>query len=200
MRKIKIALDMDEVIVDLIGHWEMIYRLKANIPITEEIEVKDWDVAKSFNKLPKEDVYGMLDMPGMFRHCSPISGAIHGINTLLCNDAFDVHILTVAKAKTAYSEKIEWVQEHLGTYMKNRVIGLPSYIFKAELANNYDVMVEDNNETLGCVSASSGCHRILFKQPHNYMATCPIDFDDAVDGWEQLIERLFEYARKAKSN
>lgn len=190
MNKFKIAIDMDEVIVDLIGHWEMIYRIKANIPDNEEIIVKDWDMAKSFNKLPPADIYDMLDIPGMFKHCSPVPGAIDAITALRDDGRFEIDILTVAKAKTAYSEKLQWVEEHLGAALKNRTIGVCSGLFKAQLAKNYNVIIEDNHMTLKNVPVSSGCHRILFKRPHNYMAVCPVDFDDAVSDWGTLLHSL----------
>jgi len=190
MNKLKIAVDMDEVIVDLIGHWEMIYRIKANIPDIEEIIVDQWDVAESFTRLPKREIYAMLDIPGMFAHCQPIPGAIDGLLYLEEDDRFDVHIVTVAKARTAYSEKIEWVEQHLGSFLKNKTIGLCSFETKAELACNYDVMIEDNHMTLSKIDPKCGCHRILFKQPHNYMAVYPKDFDDAVVGWDDLIRKL----------
>lgn len=190
MNKLKVAIDMDEVIVDLISHWEMIYRLKANIPITEDLTVKEWNIHKTFDKLPKNEIYDMLDIPGMFLHCKPISGAIDVIRSLENDERFDIHILTIAKAKTAYNEKLEWIEEHLGSALKYKTIGLSSFLFKAELACNYDVMIEDNHRTLANIKSDSGCHRILFKREHNSMASFPEDFDDAVDDWGSLLRKL----------
>lgn len=190
MNKFRIALDMDDVIVDLVSHWEMVYRLKADIPDTEKIDVKEWDIHKAFNKLPKKEVYDMLNIPGMFLHCKPMPGAISGVNSLHNDPRFDVHILTVATGRTAYNEKLQWVEEHLGPELRFKTIGLSSGLFKAELACNYDLIVEDNERTLLNVDRECGCFRMLFKRRHNHMAVFPEHFDDAVDTWGELHAKV----------
>lgn len=190
---LNIALDMDEVIVDLLGHWELIYKIKADIKDTKKIVVKEWNVASSFNKLPPKEIYSMLDIPGMFKHCSPIDESIFYINCLMDDSRFNVHIITVAKARTAFNEKLEWLHKHLGPRVSNRVMAISSHDFKAELSSNYDVLVEDNHKTL---EKSNNCHRILYKHPHNSMAVHPRDFDDAVNNWEELYNKLEELWEK----
>lgn len=192
--KIKIALDMDEVIVDLIGNWKSMYRVKAGIPHYIPIPVNQWDVAIAFSQLPKEEVYSMLDIPGMFASCNPIPGALESISLLLRNPRLDIHILTVAKAKSAYSEKINWITRNLGPYFGDKVIGLPCHTLKAELTKNYDIIVEDNSLTLQ-KSAGNDCHRILFDQPHNQNAEFPRDFDQRVYGWKELYEVISNYEK-----
>jgi len=191
MKQIKIALDMDEVIVDLIGNWKRHYIIEAGLPNDIEIAVSDWDVALSFDKLSKNKIYAMLDKPGIFSECDAVTDSIHYIKKLLADKRFIVDVITVAKAKTAYHEKLDWIKRNLGEDLMHRTIALSSHTFKAELAQNYDVLVEDNWLTLSKVTCG-GCSRILFGQPHNWMAEYPKDYDHKVFGWSDLHEKLVE--------
>ena len=125
----------------------------------------------------------------MFSMCKPIPKAVATINRMLRDNRFEIDILTVATAKTAYSEKLEWISRHFGEELRERTIGLASHAHKARISSAYDVLVEDNPLTLQ-KAAGNGCSRILFVQPHNHEAEYPRDFDYLVENWDELYDKL----------
>ena len=60
--------------------------------------------------------------PGIFALMDPIPGAIEAINRL--SEKFDVYILSTAPwdNPTAWSDKLNWVKQHLGDNFKKRLI------------------------------------------------------------------------------
>jgi 5'(3')-deoxyribonucleotidase len=62
------------------------------------------------------------DCPNIFRLMRPIDGALDGYRTLA--ERFDIYILSTApwNNPTAWNEKLEWVQKHLGDVAYKRLI------------------------------------------------------------------------------
>ena len=60
--------------------------------------------------------------PGVFALMDPIPGAIEAINRL--DEKFDVYILSTApwNNPSAWSDKLNWVKQHLGERFKKRLI------------------------------------------------------------------------------
>lgn len=72
----------------------------------------------------------MLDWPqskpGFFRNLKPLEGAIEGFNYLF--DNYDTHILTRPSILNphCYTEKREWVEEHLGMRACEKLMIVPN--------------------------------------------------------------------------
>ena len=62
------------------------------------------------------------DVPGIFALMSPMDGAIAAFNRLA--EVFDVYVLSTApwKNPSAWSDKLIWVQKHLGEVAKKKLI------------------------------------------------------------------------------
>ena len=62
------------------------------------------------------------DAPGLYALMDPMPGAIDALNRL--TQKFDVYILSTAPwdNPSGWSDKLNWVKQHLGTYFKKRLI------------------------------------------------------------------------------
>lgn len=94
MNKLIVYVDMDDTIADFIGSEKL-----------NTVGLKpEWML------YPKE----MLQ-PGFFRNLKPIAGALEALRKIQACENIEVYILTkpVHHAPHTYSEKVEWIQEHL---------------------------------------------------------------------------------------
>ena len=99
MNKKKIYIDMDGVLCDFIGAFNL----------------QTAEIRKKYND-NKDDV------PGMFRNMVPLKDAIQSFHKL--SEEFDVFILSSApwNNPSAWSDKLLWVKEHLGNVASKRLI------------------------------------------------------------------------------
>jgi 5'(3')-deoxyribonucleotidase len=98
MKKV-VYIDMDNVLVDFPSGIEC---LREDV----KLEYKD----------------RLDDVPGIFALMAPMDGAIAAFNRLA--EVFDVYILSTApwKNPSAWSDKLLWVQKHLGEVAKKKLI------------------------------------------------------------------------------
>ena len=191
--KLKVALDLDEVVVDLFRIWAYEYKKQAGLSRDEVVKVTHWDPSEDMPLLPKQQIYDMLDKEFLFLDAPPMEGAVVSVRKLINDDRFDIYFLTAARARTAFSEKIEWIRRKFGTEYANRVIGVPTGRLKAVVAESFDVLVDDNMPNVGMDEGR--CTRVLFDHPHN--KDYRDGFDCRVRSWKELV-RLLEmlYAEK----
>src|SRR5688572_13151577 len=93
MRKIRIGLDVDDVIADYTGHY---LTLATNITYTaySKSDIKEWDIHKSLN-LPiwaVNEINAALSRPGAAHRLPMIPGAFSGVRKLIRD--FDVVFVT----------------------------------------------------------------------------------------------------------
>ena len=114
MNKKVIWIDMDGVLVDFGRHIETVMR--ENPYLNEEYE-------------GRED-----EIPNIFRHATPIEGAIEAVRKLEESGKYELYIATAAPwgNPTAAMDKRLWIVEHFGdlfvkkmaiTHLKNMLIG-----------------------------------------------------------------------------
>lgn len=102
MKKI-VYIDMDDVLVDF----------ESAFPVLQEY---------MSGKMWKEYEDHMDDVPNIFSLMEPRPGAISAFELL--SEKFDVYILSTAPwgNPSAWSDKLEWVQKHLGEAAHKRLI------------------------------------------------------------------------------
>lgn len=90
--------------------------------------------SKPFNKIPQSEY-------GFFENLEPFSGAIDSV--LRLQELFDVYILTSPSVKNplCYTEKRNWIENHLGIGMLNKFIISPN-----KGLNKGKYLIDDNTE------------------------------------------------------
>lgn len=80
--------------------------------------------AKLNEEVKKEYAGRFNEVPGVVLRMDPVAGAIESIRKLQEDDRFDVFIITTPLWNTpsTYSDKLKWIQHHLGTDFVSRMI------------------------------------------------------------------------------
>jgi len=83
---------------------------------------------------------------GFFRNLKPLSGALAAMASLRSNPTIEVYILTAPSIPNplCYSEKREWVENHLGIEMVQKLIISPN-----KGLNKGDFLIDDHREGRG---------------------------------------------------
>lgn len=103
------------------------------------------DFQSAFEKIDAktmEDYEGHLDdIPGIFSLMEPMQGAVEAFQAL--SEEFDVYILSTApwNNHTAWSDKLLWVQKHLGEAAYKRLI-----ISHHKNLNRGDYLIDDRTK------------------------------------------------------
>lgn len=152
MRKV-IALDMDQVIADLLSEWVE----RVNFFEGENVNVNDikcWDIYKYF-KCGKK-VYDYLTHH-VFRNLPVIENSQEVVKKLM--DKYDVYVVSTATNNAdSLRAKVEWLKEYFNFIpMTNVVLCGDKSIIKA------DIMIDDGVHNLETFDGM----KILFDAPHN---------------------------------
>ncbi|PIR43291.1 hypothetical protein COV24_03465 [candidate division WWE3 bacterium CG10_big_fil_rev_8_21_14_0_10_32_10] len=186
MTKIRICVDMDDVLADLMPEWVKLYRLKTNDK--RELNITEWEIHKSLPAMPKNEVYDLLNEEGLFLNCKPIEGAINGLTKVISDDRFKLIILTSAASKYAFSEKLKWMKNYFGSGILPHVFASSSSKSKNMLSDCYDVIIDDSGHVMKSLK-DSDVVKILFDRPHN--KELPEDlYDYRVYSWPEIIDKL----------
>lgn len=149
----KIALDMDEVIVNIYGRFRSIYEQEFGVSVQE----KDLE-GKKFYTLPGAENYrSLLFEPGFFADLPIFDGALEVVEWL--NNHFDLFIVTAAQEfPNSLIDKYSWLQSHLP------FLSWKQYVFCGDKSIiNADYMIDDHVFNLEKFKGVG----LLFTAPHN---------------------------------
>lgn len=138
MKKIRIALDMDGVICDLLSEWILEYNLQTNENIQVE-DIKEWDLFKQV-KQPKI-INKILLSKGFFQRPKPYKDVLDVLPRLLKDKRFDIFIVTQVPRSSPYAgwDKREWLRKWLPDFDLEKFISAHhKYLLRA------DVLLDDH--------------------------------------------------------
>jgi 5'-nucleotidase len=156
MRKLCIAVDMDEVLTDCLGKQLQLYNQRYGGNISPA-ELHGLELADIVPQEQQNWVLSMLHEPGFFAGMDWIPGAQEGMETLCAE-----HNVYIASAATefpgSFVDKLNWVERHLPQIPRQRVIfcGEKSVL-------DVDYLIDD---TPGHFAGLRGVG-LLFDAPHN---------------------------------
>lgn len=173
--KQRIAIDMDEVMVDTLA--ERLARYQTQFG--EELPLAGLSGVK-FHEAVQEDrrdaVEGHLRSPGFFRHLTLMPGAREVIQELM--ESYEVFITTAAmEYPNSFTEKYEWIKEHLPFFPDSHIVfcGDKSII-------HADFLIDDTPHHFSRFAGQG----ILFAAPRNVDETRY----PRVNNWEDVRERF----------
>ena len=161
--KLKIGLDVDGVLADVIHSW-LNYNNKIRKPISKE-EISEWDFWKRF-QIDRYDFYKELSSCWQKWHKIPSTEQNLSLSTSVLSQVGEVDIVT-AREESTHTFVKNWLSSRKITY-KNYV-GVSKGTEKAKL--DYDIFIDDSP-----INAKSmlddGKSVIVYNQPWN------LRFDD----------------------
>lgn len=173
----RILVDMDGVLCDLMGKWLQLYNDEFNDTLTAD-QMTTWGPHR-YAKAGKR-VYKYLAQPGFFGDLVPLPGAIENMRRLV-NAGFDIVIVTAARR--GHKEKRDWVAEHLPFLDTDQMI----FAHRKELIRG-DILFDDAPYHLENF-AKFGGEPIAMAYPYN--AHVPYK---RVKSWDEFTEYVFERA------
>lgn len=129
VEKYTLLIDMDSVIVDLMGKWFGAYNADYDDHLTVD-QLTTWNSHELVKPACGAKIYDYLDRPGFYRDLKPLPHAIEVLQRL--HECYEIYIVT-ASPVSALQDKAAWVEEHLP------FIGVKKIIF----AHDKDCVVGD---------------------------------------------------------
>ncbi len=182
----RVLIDLDSTVADLMTPWLSIYNQEFSDNLT--IDMLDTFDTHLRTKDGKEDIYEILQRPGLFRSLKPYDGAVDAVRRIA--KEHEVYIVTASPEGPAASEKIAWVLEHLPFINKKHIV-----IMHHKHLINADVLIDDgphNAVAFREAHPSAEIYGLWF--PHNQMCnaftTLFYGHKTPARGWAQIAERL----------
>ncbi len=174
----RILLDMDGVIADLLTHWCQLINDRHGENLTPETAT-DWNIHKLCQDPDAANkIYEFFREDGFFRELPPMPGAVEGIQTLM-RRGHDVVIVTACKY--GHSDKRAWFRDHLPHFNRRNII----FAERKELIRG-DVFIDDHVQNLEAWAWSwPGKTAICFDAAHNRHWG-----GERVHNWEEILQRF----------
>lgn len=183
-RKITVAIDMDDVMIDLIGAWTCWLNGKYGTNVKPE-DVTNWDICRFFPSLSVKQVFEPIRTDKFWRTVKPVDGAIATIRRLI-DDGFNVVVCTASHYKSI-APKYEYVIKKYFPF-----IGYDDIVVthKKQLIR-CDIMIDDNPDNL---LGDNLCEKFVMSCPHNQSCDAQKSGFIRVDSWADIYQRVHQHA------
>lgn len=174
MERQRIAIDMDEVLADVIAKFEALY--KKNHPEDALRQQKD---GEEFYAILPEHISGdfrkHIYEKGFFRDLEVIKDSQRVVKEL--DKKYDVFIVSAAmEFRNSLEDKVDWLADHFPFISWQRTI------FCGLKIVNTDIMIDDRSRNF----VGFDGRPLLFSSPHNMLMT---EFE-RVNNWEEVAAKL----------
>ncbi|MDB5134822.1 MAG: 5(3)-deoxyribonucleotidase [Mucilaginibacter sp.] len=172
--KIRIAIDMDEVLADTIDKFIEVYRRDHKTELLlEQMQ------GKEFHELLPEALNNSwrdyINKKGFFRDLKVMPGAIDVVKALC--EQYDVYVVSAAmEFPNSLLDKHEWLAEHFPFIHWKKII------FCGDKIVDVQIMIDDRIRNFAGFKGRS----ILFSSPHNF----DITEYERVNNWAQVADKL----------
>lgn len=175
MKKLKILIDMDDTIENLIPAWVewLNKRHKLNVKASD---IKSWDIYSYFSTLKKEAVYAPVYKNRFWKTVTPKYDAIKYIKKLI-DDGHEIFIVTNSHYKTLKPKMEKVLFKHFPFISWNNVI-----VTSNKQIIRGDILVDDGIHNL----TNGGYIPILFDAPHNAYFNSEINGIKRVYNWYEV--------------
>ncbi len=174
MRKMRIAIDMDEVLADPIYKFIQLYNRDHQVPM--DLVIKPG--TEIFQNVPEEvndKWFDYINQKGFFRDLPVIDGAVEAVQQL--QSKYEVYIVSAAtEFRNSLEDKLDWLGEHFP------FISWKNVVFCGEKIVDVDIMIDDRIKNFVGFEGRP----LLFTSPHNLLVT---EYE-RVDNWQQVLGKL----------
>ena len=172
--KMKIAIDMDEVLADPIKKFIQLYNRDYGIPLDLKIEPGN----EMFQHVPEHintKWFDYINEKGFFRDLDLIEGSVEAVKKL--HEKYEVYIVSAAmEFPNSLEDKYHWLADHFP------FISWKNIMFCGEKIVNTDIMIDDRARNFVNFKGRT----LLFSSPHNLLLT---DYE-RVNTWQEVLDKL----------
>ncbi len=172
--KIRIAIDMDEVLADTIDKFIVVYQRDHKVDITlEQMH------GKEFHELLPDKLNDSwrdyVNQKGFFRDLKVMPGSQQVVKDLCAK--YDVYIVSAAmEFKNSLVDKYDWLEEHFP------FIHWKNIIFCGNKIVDTHIMIDDRIRNF----AGYNGRKLLFSSPHNFL----VSEYERVNNWAEVADKL----------
>ena len=178
MSQLIIAVDVDDVVANLISAWLRLYNNDYGDLVLQE-DITNWNIHEFVSI--GHDIYDYLDRPYLYEYVEPIDGALWGVNKLR-QMGFRVVFVTSTNVNQN-GQKLKWLQKY--GFLPKNIKFEQDYIEATDKSLIHcDYLIDDKPEN---VSHCRGMG-LLFDRPHNQRQNLPrvSDWLDVISFFEDL--------------
>lgn len=157
-----VLVDMDGVMCKWQDMYDALLRKHyPHIPVFPFDQVTRFKTQSFYADEYRAEIAEMMNMPGFYRDLEPMDGSVQALHTMK-EAGIDVFLCTAPYVthKTCASEKMEWVEQHLGSAWLNRTI-----ITSDKTLVRGDVLIDDKPNIKGAMTPT--WKHIVFDAPYN---------------------------------
>ncbi|HEX3383601.1 MAG TPA: 5'(3')-deoxyribonucleotidase [Mucilaginibacter sp.] len=173
-QKLRIAIDMDEVLADTIDKFIEVYRRDHNT----EILLQEMNGREFHELLPgtlNHSWRDYINTPGFFRDLKVMPRAVEVVKELC--EKYDVYIVSAAmEFRHSLVDKYDWIEEHFP------FVDWKHIVFCGYKIVDVDIMIDDRIRNFIGFKGRS----ILYTSPHNFYIT---EYE-RVDNWSDVGDIL----------
>lgn len=179
-----LLVDMDGVICDWQKRFDNgLRRGYPHIPVFPFEKVTSFKTQSFYDVKHKADIADMMNEPGFYAELEAIHGSVEallaleaaGVTVYLCTAPYVTH-------KSCASEKMDWVERHLGARWLNKMI-----ITSDKTMVIGDVLIDDKPNITGFLTP--GWHHVVFDAPYNR------GMEPRLNVWDDIVDVLAEFVR-----
>lgn len=200
MKKLRIIVDMDCILVDLFTDMLKVIGQEHGLQATVE-DLTQWDMAKCppLDKMNPKDLYGIFRRPNFFRTLPPLPGALKAFKKLH-DSGHQLVIVSTPSGPGSAADKYSWLAEHM-PYLSERDVFLGSHKHMVKA----DVIIDDRGETLEaynrewpqalCLGIGYPYNRYLPQTPGGAIVICG-SYQDTEAAWAEIIGAIEALAKE----
>lgn len=173
-KKLKIAVDMDEVIADPLIKFIQLYNRDYNVPL-DLIIAPGNEIHHHVPEHANMKWFEYINEKGFFRDLPVISGSQEVLKAL--NEKYEIYIVSAAmEFRNSLEDKFDWLNEHFP------FIAWTNIMFCGEKIVKTDIMIDDRIKNF----ADFEGRKLLFSSPHNQLITQ----HERVNNWQEVAVKL----------
>ncbi|MFD6097676.1 hypothetical protein ACFVWN_29395 [Nocardiopsis flavescens] len=170
-----VLVDMDDVLCRWEDHFvSSRRRLFPHIPVADAGSRESFDLFTGFSEEERAATVTVVDEPGFFAALEPVPGGVEAVGEMV-GAGIDVAVCTSPwlSNPTCASDKLRWVQEHLGAELADATV-----ITRDKTRVLGDVLIDDKPQVTGAVRPRWSLLR--FTRHYNRLLAGP-----RIDDWSQ---------------
>lgn len=179
----RILIDLDATVADIHTPLLAAYNNEHGADLTLD-RVTSWDITAH----AKASVSDIWARPGFFRSLPELAGAVDAVHELHVHN--DVFIVTAAEHPCNFSEKVEWLREHMPFITKHQIVFMHQKHLLAA-----DVIIDDKPATAMAYREANPA-AVICGIAYPYNRGCPAynrlaeSWRDPATAWRLMVDFL----------
>ncbi len=172
--RMKIAIDMDEVLADPIRKFIDLYHRDYGVPLDLELAPGN----EIYDHVPthvQDKWFDYINEKGFFRDLPLIPGSVEAVKKL--QEKYEIYIVSAAmEFRNSLEDKFDWLGEHFPFIDWQHIVFCGKKIVRTE------IIIDDRAKNF--VGFEGRC--LLFTSPHNLL----LQEYERVNNWQEVLDKL----------